>query len=161
MIHNERKEFAEARRFAEESLAGAREIGSLSIECWTLNVLAIAVLGMGDDDAARVVLNQGLRVARSTGDVMRQLDNLGIYAELKAKTQPLLALEMLGLIRQEAQGAQDLINEIEKSVHKVRQNALALTEDEVQAALARGKTLNREQLIRNLLGENEVAGASG
>jgi hypothetical protein len=92
---------------------------------------------------------------------MRQLDNLGIYAELKAKTQPLLALEMLGLIRQEAQGAQDLINEIEKSVHKVRQNALALTEDEVQAALARGKTLNREQLIRNLLGENEVAGASG
>lgn len=152
-INSEMKNFAEACRYAEESLAGAREIGSLSIAIWTLNVLSIAQIGMGDTEAAKASLNEGLRLSRSTGDIMRQLDNFTIYAELCAKTDPIAALEMIGLVLEGVQGAQDLIRETLRTAEKIRKMSPNLSEKDAQQAIARGKRLDREQMIRDLLGE--------
>ncbi len=87
--------YAEARRYLEESLAIAREIGDTRVATAALQPLGLACLGLGDKTAARAHLEEALVMARELGNPRETAAALNVLAQLLRSESELDAAEPL------------------------------------------------------------------
>lgn len=87
--------YAEARRYLEESLAIAREIGDKRVATAALQPLGLSCLGLGDPAAARAHLEEALVLARELGNPRETAAALNVLAQLHRSAGELDAAEPL------------------------------------------------------------------
>jgi tetratricopeptide (TPR) repeat protein len=143
--------YAEAVRYYEEALAIYTDIGISN--ALTLNNLGHAYIGLDEDDVAWGYLCKALREFLVTGRVPLILESLAGVAWLRAKaghyTQ---AAELLGLVLGHPALGEGFRWYLDQVLATVRE---ALPTDELEAALERGKRLDLEQVVAEILKEAE------
>ncbi len=148
---NVQGEYAEAIQLAQEGLAISRKIDEPSGIAWALRALGDAACGLGDLPEARRYHHQALEVITTIAQTFYASRFLvGIAALLAAEGEKERALELLALVLHHPiswQWAKDrampLITELEAE----------LSPDAVAAAQARGRALDLEATVAELLDE--------
>jgi len=138
-------------RYYEEALAIERELGLPA--AWLFNSLGHAYIGLDEDDVAWGYLREALKESLATGQVLVALEGLVGVALLRAKAvRYARAAELLGLVLGHPA--------LDKGTRWYAEPVLAmlresLPTDELEATLARGKALDLEQVVAELLEDQE------
>jgi tetratricopeptide (TPR) repeat protein len=143
--------YAEAVQYYEESLVVCKELGfQLGYQIvWQLSGLGHAYIGLGDDDAAWGYLREALKESLNVRRVPIRLEILAGVAWLRAKAERYTrAAELLGLVLGHPGLSEECRRHAEPVLAMVRDS---LPADELEAALARGKALDLEQVVAVLL----------
>jgi tetratricopeptide (TPR) repeat protein len=143
--------YKEAVRYYEESLAIERELGFDGPA--QLNNLGHAYIGLGEDDTAWECLHEALRVSLANRYVLIAMEGLVGVAWLWTKAgQQVQAAELLGLVLGHSALNEEIKYYAEPVLAMVRE---ALPANELEAALERGKALDLEQVVAEILEEAE------
>lgn len=144
-----RGRYDEARRYGEEGLSIARDMGATEIEARALTHLGMACWGQGDLAAARRYIVEGLARARVIGDRFVLFDPLNALAELFSIEGELDAAEPL--YEEALQVARDW-----GSHHLTTVVLLNLA----RISISRGSTERARQLLREAMTVFEAMGSS-
>jgi tetratricopeptide (TPR) repeat protein len=139
----------DARRYLEECLAIAREIGDIEMQARALTVLGMVYPGLGDYAAARRGLVEALPLVRELADRLPEVDVLNTLAELDSIEGDLASAEM------RYQEALDIARRMGMH-HFTNVILINLT----RIALSRGETLRAEELLRAALVHCEAIGST-
>ena len=142
---------AMATRYHEEGLALAAEIGFRATIMLFPGGLGHSAAAMGDVASARRYFQRALSEAMAVGSLSVELYALVGFARLKALTgEPVGAAEWLGLIMAHPSFDTDAQQRAEALLTTLRE---ALPADELEAALARGKALQLQAVVDELLAD--------
>jgi predicted ATPase len=140
----------EALRYAEESLSIARELGVQTI--YPLGSLAAVQARLGQTEAAWQTWREALSEAIAIGDASAAPSFVGLAAVWLAEAgQYERAAELVGLSQDRAVDVQPQI-EPKPALAILRQ---VLSDDELEAAMARGRALDLDAVVAELLAELE------
>jgi tetratricopeptide (TPR) repeat protein len=143
--------YAEAVRYYEEAMAINRELGLPATGL--LNNLGHAYIGLDEDDVAWRYLREALKEYLAIGRVPGALESLVGVAWLRTKPGHYVqAAELLGLVLGHPALEEGTKRYAEPVLTMVRE---ALPADELETALERGKALDWEQVVAEILEEAE------
>ena len=144
--------YEEAVRYYEEALAITREL-RLPLTFTILNNLGHAYIGLGEDDVAWGYLRRALKESLAIGWMVVALEELVGVAWLRTKAgQHERAAELLGLVLGHPALDEETRWYAEPVLTMVRES---LPAGELEAALARGKSLDLDATVAELLTELE------
>jgi tetratricopeptide (TPR) repeat protein len=142
-------DYDQARPYFEECLVIAREIrseGGISVALLNLGTIAA---WEGDEEQARAHLDPATEELIKVGRLSAVLIALAVYALLRMRAgDPQKALEWMGLVYAHPAYGLSMGEEIDPVLAEVR---TGVTEEEVEAAMARGAELDLEQVITEIL----------
>ncbi len=143
------KDYQSARQFTLASLEIDKEIGNKMGMAVSLANLGDLNSALGDYAAAAPNFLEALKISAEIGAVPRNLGGLAGLAEVLAQTgQPERALELLGVIMDHPALENYTITAIEQTLTSLRAR---LTPEKIEAGLARGKALQLESVVAEIL----------
>jgi tetratricopeptide (TPR) repeat protein len=153
LLSADQGDYAAAIRYAKEGLTLAREIGDRYWIAWCLSLLGRCTGILGDIRAAWRYLREALAEAQKLSAPPLTLMVLATIAELQAKGDASLArraAELLGLALGHLACNGDVIHAAKPARAALR---AALPADELEAAMQRGKSLDLDTVVQELLAE--------
>lgn len=152
MVALARQDYAAAQGYFEEVLEISRLLGDWRSLCSALNNLADSYLAQGEVAAAVQHIYESFRTSSEQKAPPLRLHGLALYARYCALTNPIHALEYSGLVlHHPATLAETKQRQIEPLLAVLRPTMQA---DTIDAALERGKTLNLDAVIAQILAED-------
>jgi len=147
------KQYEEAGRYYEESLAVSREIDFRRGVAINLLNLGHIHAGLGETEVAWEYFREGLTESLAIGVIPNTLHVLVGVARLQAQAgQHEQAAELLGLALNHPASDADVEGEAEPVLATLRE---ALPADQLEAALERGKSLDLERVVAEVLAGSE------
>ncbi|MCP4544086.1 MAG: tetratricopeptide repeat protein [Chloroflexi bacterium] len=144
------RDYAAARRHYQETLNISQEIGHQMLAAVSLGNLGHVAVALDDNSTAARYYRQGMQIMMDIGTVPMALESLAGFAGVLARAgQPERGIELLGLILCQPTLLEDTKVSIAEPI--LADLRAQLSPDVLEAALERGKTLDLEQVIAEIL----------
>lgn len=151
LVHYQAGDYAACKNYQTQALEVARAIGNKSQVAFALSVLGAAAVRLDEYAIGRAHLDEALDIFWNIGETPFLLGTLPDYARFFWRTgSPERALELLGLVRAHPAALSESRQTAERVLAELPPLP-GLTQERIQAALARGEKLNLEETIKSLL----------